>query len=169
MKVTYLKTLISVSIFFISIFSVQLVSAKVEVKFNQPEKFRDILVTGSTKNKSIEIVHKELNRLFEELSEGYLSEQQTLLIDVTDIDLAGDIEYMVGPNHEDIRIIRYSDNYRLSFNYEVKNEKGEIKLKGEKEIKNFVSEGIVNRLGNTNSVSHYERELKKWFKQIFSE
>ncbi len=149
----------------IGFFTSQSVIAKTEVKFSEPEKFRDVLVTGNSKARSLKLVNQDLNALFEQLSKDYISENETLSIEVTEIDLAGDIEPMVGPHHEDLRIIRDSDYYRLSFNFEVRNESGEIMQKGEKEIKNFVSQGISNRFSNDNTVSHFEKDLKKWFKE----
>ena len=148
----------------------QSAAAAVEVKFVEPEKFRDIELSGFSKKRSIEHVQKDLTKIFKEIAKDYVGEKEKLSIEVTNIDLAGYIDYMSGDANRDIRVVRNSDIYKLYFRFESKNESGDTTKQGEKKIREFLthkpSRLIKNSKGNT--VNYFEDDLKKWFKEEFA-
>ncbi|TQV87484.1 DUF3016 domain-containing protein [Aliikangiella coralliicola] len=170
MKLNHPKILLLITVVAMFIGFSQSAAAGVEVKFVEPDKFRDIDLSGFSKKRSIEHVQKDLTKLFQELAKDYVGEKENLSIEVTNIDLAGYIDYMRGDGNRDIRIVRNTDIYKLYFRFESKNEAGATTKQGEKKIREFLthrpSRLIKNSHGST--VNYFEDDIKKWFKEEFA-
>jgi hypothetical protein len=146
----------------------QSIAAKVELELVKPDGFRDIQINNMSKLRSAETVNKKMLDLFQRLAEKHLVGDQTLYIQVTDIDLAGDVEYMVGDQHKTLRIVKNNAPYRLVFKYHTKNKQGETLKKGESTIRNFTNVAALNnRLKHKDVVDHFEPDLEDWFKKEF--
>ena len=168
MKSTYSKILVTAGIVFVFLTVSQTAAAKVEIKLSNPEKFKDIEVTNQARKRSIDSLSKDMTRLFERLVKKHLSDDKNLLVELTEVDLAGRVEHMVGPNHEDLRIIRDNDSYRLSFNYKLMDKEGNAIRQGEAKLKSFLSRSPdMRRKLNRTTTDHFERELDRWFKTEF--
>ena len=145
-------------------------AANAEVKFIEPKKFHDVEVTGFNRNTGIEMVQKQLNEMINEVTSTVIPESETLLIEVTDIDLAGYMEYFFGPTNRDMRIVTDHDRYRLEFKYQLKTNSGEVKKEGAIHIKEF-----LYRLPREPKYSKYQLvnymrdDIEKWANQTFSQ
>ena len=138
-------------------------AANVELKFVEPKKFHDIDVSGMSKNSGIDTVHKQLNELILEVTAGVIDKSDTLVIEVTDMDLAGDMEYFFGPDRRDIRIVRDQERYRLEFSYQLKSSSGEIKKSGEIKIKEFLHHRpVINKSNRYQMISYMRDDIEKW-------
>ena len=170
MKISLIKSVVigTLTIALVGISSTAAASTT-EVKLLEPKRFRDIDASGLNKTRSIAILQKDLTRLFSEASDGLLEEGDILSVEVTDVDLAGYIDYFAGGSRDHIRIIKDSERYRLEFSYQVKDSKGVVKAEGEQKIKDFLSRAPSRlRVSNNQTVGYMEKELKKWMVQEFA-
>lgn len=144
----------------------QTVMADVKLEFVEPEKFRDIQVSGESRKRSITYIHKHLSLLFESIAKDYIDDTQHLTIKVTDLDLPGYIEPMYGNTNRDIRIVKDNDYYRLIFKFELKNQEGLVDKEGDEKIKGFLTSRHhqLSQRGNT-SVNYFKADINDWFKK----
>ncbi|WP_444994107.1 DUF3016 domain-containing protein [Aliikangiella sp. IMCC44359] len=161
MKINIFKSVILTGITLATLSLTPVVAAKVEVKLVEPKKFRDIEVTGKSTNKSIEDVHKSLTSLLEKLTEKLVSDSETLIVKVTELDLAGHMEWV--RSNRDMRIVRENDRYSIEFSYELKNVSGEVIKKGDAKIKEFLSSSPSRiKQHDSHLLGYMAKDLKKW-------
>ncbi|MDG1732283.1 MAG: DUF3016 domain-containing protein [Thalassotalea sp.] len=160
-----MNKLLLVPIILASMFIAQVQAATVEIEWFEPEHYRDIKVANGGKKAFQERVFKDLESYFIEFAAS-LPEKQVLKLKVTDIDLAGDIKYMVGPNNQTMRVI--SDLYfpRMKFSYQL-TEGVKVLQSGEENIKDM---GFNMSSAHHNRDSfYYEKEMiKDWFEDTFN-
>lgn len=141
-------------------------SADIEVKFIEPKKFRDVDLSGFNKSKSIETVKAQMQRLFNDVAEETIDKSNKLVIEVTNIDLAGRIDYFFGPDRRDIRVIKNNDFYRLEFNYRLEDKSGNVSKQGQAEIKEFLRHSPKKiRYGKYETVSYMRSDILDWMKK----
>lgn len=161
--------LIQIILVVLAVGNIQLVSAETQIAFVDGKKFIDYELTNTSRNKSLEILKKDFNKVFTKLSLKYLKEGQSISVGVTNLDLAGYIVFNTGPNNQDIRIVDNTSPVRLYFNYKVLAEDGSVVSKGEHKIKEFLYlSSSSNRLKRRGNLSHFIPLLDKWFKSEFS-
>lgn len=141
-------------------------SAGIEVKFIEPKKFRDIEMSGLSKKKSIEVVKTQMQKLFNDVATETLGDSENLIVEVTDIDLAGYMDYFFGPERRDMRIIRDTDRYRIEFNYRLMDKNGKLTKEGQAEIKEFLrQEPRKIRQSKFQTVSYMRDDIVDWVKK----
>mgnify|MGYP006088562409 CR=1 FL=1 len=162
-KSTSLYTLIISSLLCVTLLSSVANAADMKIKWTAPEDYQDI------KQDPVEVKSKFRIRLFKELEEHLvklaqqLPEQKTLMIEVTDLALAGEVPR--GTNS--MRII--SDRYppRIEFSYQVIKADKTVVSSGNENIrdKNFMmNQSLAYR---NDSFGHEKYMLDKWFKKTF--
>ncbi|WP_068546979.1 DUF3016 domain-containing protein [Thalassotalea crassostreae] len=141
-------------------------AAQVEVVWQSADNYRDIKSANEKTSKFQEKVFKELEQHFSELA-NKLDQKQTLKITVHDVDLAGDIRYMVGPNNETMRIVRDIDFPKMKFDYQLLDASKNSVKKGSADIKDMgFMTGIKKSLANDSF--HYEKNMiDDWFYSTF--
>ena len=142
-------------------FSVQ--AADVKVTWTEPSKYRDIYSGNQGKKRFRESTFKELEKHLLKLAKA-LPESQKLEIDVTDVDLAGDVN---SSSMRDIRVIKQIYFPRIKFSYQLINEEQAIIQSGDVNIKdmNFMM-GNSSRYRNK-SLGYEKKLLDDWFKDEF--
>jgi len=142
-------------------------NAEVKIKLIEGKKFSDYQITGNSRKKSLEVLQKDLTKLFSKQAAEYLDSSQNLEIDITNIDLPGIYHYAYGPTNKDIRIVDSLSPYKLYFNYRLLNASDELLKEGSHKIKDFFdSASVVRKNRNRGTVGYYETELIKWFKGL---
>jgi len=148
----------------ISFFAVNAVYAGTsEVTWTNPEKYRDINSGNEPKKPYQERVFKDFEKHFIAMA-SHLPQGHTLKVNVTDVDLAGDVNIS---GIERIRIIRDLYFPRLKFDYVLVDGSGsEVKMGGIN-LKDM-SFLMGNNLRYRNKSLGYEKKmLDKWFKSTF--
>ncbi|WDE10999.1 DUF3016 domain-containing protein [Thalassomonas haliotis] len=139
-------------------------AADSEVKWTEPEKYRDIRPGDENRKRFQERTFKELEKYFAKLA-AKLPEKQTLKIEVTDVDLAGDVRF---GSHRQIRIIKDIYSPRMAFSYQLLSADKTLLSSGEVNLKdlNFMhGRGIKHR----HEALNYEKNmLDDWFEETFS-
>lgn len=152
--------------FVVSTLSASFVSsaASVEVTWTNPEKYRDIRPGNESRKTFQEKVFSDLNEHFSKLANN-LAENYVLKIDVTDVDLAGDVNF--GSSNRP-RVI--SDLYfpRLKFTYKLVDETDKVIKAGGMNLKdmNFM---MHSNMRYRNENFGYEKQMiDKWFGRTFT-
>ncbi|PCI72949.1 MAG: hypothetical protein COB38_02615 [Gammaproteobacteria bacterium] len=142
---------------------------KAQVVLVDGKKFRDYELTNYSRSKSLQILEKDFNRVFTKLSSKYLKDGQSISISVTNLDLPGDLRFSVGPNHQDIRIVRDISPMKLYFNYKILAKDGSVVSVGEYKIKEFLHlSSHSKRLKHRGNLAYFMPLLEKWFKSEFT-
>ncbi len=139
--------------------------ASVTIAFIEGEKFTDYQISGKTRSKSLESLKKELAKLFESTTAKVLTEDHLLEVNVTNIDLAGNME------HDEIRVKRTTNFLKFDFNYRVIDNNGDTLLEGEHKIKEFTDKSLRSRniKVSRGNLGELKMPLKKWTKATFTD
>ncbi len=137
----------------------------VEITFSDPDSFTDIRSKRSSDESDYSWILVDLSKHLQKLVATYLNEGDHLTVTITDIDLAGNLEFWHAPG--DPRIIRdvYPPLIRLEF--KLIDQSGMVKAEGSRRLsdRNFL--GKIS--GNRTDPLRYEKELlKKWVKKELS-
>ena len=144
-------------------------SVKAKVVLVDGKKFRDYELANYSRSKSLQILEKDFSRVFTKLSSKYLKDGQSIAVSVTNLDLPGDLRFSVGPNHQDIRIVKDISPMKLIFDYKILVNDGSVVSEGEYKIKEFLHLSLHStRLKHRGNLAHFMPLLEKWFKSEFS-
>lgn len=143
-------------------------AAEVEIEWFEPEHYRDVKPSSGSKSAFQKRVFRELTEHFSELA-AKLPENQTLKIKVTDVDLAGDIRYMVGPNNLTLRVVENIYFPRMEFSYQLLDSTQQVLKSGDENIKDMAfNSGIHTR--RSNDSYYYEKQLlSDWYHDSFEQ
>ena len=144
-------------------------AAGVQVELVEPKKFSDILLSGQSKKNSIKTIQKQFNIMLADIAKEVIDETDNLKIEITNIDLAGDIEYFYGSQNREMRVLKDPEHYRIEFKYELKSSDGKVKFSGEAKIKEFVHHNPRKFKNYKYSHIGYMREdVESWLKKTFA-
>ncbi|WP_394176558.1 DUF3016 domain-containing protein [Thalassotalea litorea] len=151
-----------VSVLSLSLASTMSHAGTVETEWVEPEKFTDVKPANGTRAKFRETTFNQLEKHFQKRADE-LPEDQVLKLSFTDVDLAGDVKYMVGPNNNNYRVIEDLYRPRLAFTYELIDGDKNVLKSGEEDIKDM---NFMNRVRNNRSSDSYVYEknlFDDWF------
>ena len=142
-----------------------LLAGTVEVKWTDPDSYRDIR-SGTQHPKhfrknTFNVLEKHLAKLADKLPQG-----QILKIDVTDVDLAGEIFY--GNSHQ-LRVVKEANFPRMVFSYQLINADKTLATSGAADIKDMNFLQFNSPAYRNKALGNEKRLLDDWFKETFSE
>jgi hypothetical protein len=138
-------------------------AAEVEVKWSNPEKYTDIDAGEEHRKNFRERTFKSFEKHFAKLAAS-LPENQKLILDITNVDLAGDVRHG-GMNR--IRVVKDIFIPRMKFTYQLLNADNSV-VKSEDVALKDMSFLMHNGLKYRSQSLGYEKEmLDDWFKKTF--
>jgi hypothetical protein len=138
-------------------------AADAEVTWTNSDKYRDIRSGFDNRKRFKERTFTSFEQHFSVLAEK-LPQGLLLKIDVTDIDLAGDVRF---DSNRQIRVVKDIYFPRLKFSYELLNVDKSLVTSGDINLKDM-SFMLNNNLRYRNKALGYEkRMLDNWFKNTF--
>lgn len=137
-------------------------SATVEVRFVEPAKYSD--VRNNFGFDRSEDVLKDIQQHFRELGDKELPGKD-LLIEVTDVDLAGSIE-PVGRNMEMLRVMRSTGRPAIRLRY-VLRENGRDLRSAEVRLSDLSYQDGMNRYSSSDPIRYEKRMMDDWFRREF--
>lgn len=141
-------------------------AADVEVKWIKPDKFRDVRASNNESRKRfLERTIKQFETHFAKMAEE-LPANQTLKIEVTDVDLAGDVNY---GGIDRIRIVKDIYFPRIEFSYELVNADQSSVISGEETLKDMSFLRGNNLKYRNDSLGYEKKLLDEWFKATFTD
>jgi hypothetical protein len=145
--------------------------AEVEIEWEKPEKYSDVRPSNESRKRFREATFQHINEYMNKLALA-LPENQTLLMKVSDLDLAGQVwpASFVGFGHSasDVRIIKNIDIPRISFSYQLVDESGEVVQQAEVKLKDMTFLDRSNRFFKSESLRYEKNMLQRWFNKEFS-
>lgn len=138
-------------------------AASSEVIWTDYESYRDINPGNSGRKQFRERTFKALEQHFAKLA-ATLPAEQTLKIDVTDVDLAGDTN-AGGINR--MRIIKHIYSPRMNFSYQVLDADGKVIQSDEVVLKDMNFMSGSNLKYRNESLGYEKKMLDDWFKETF--
>lgn len=142
-------------------------AATLQLEWQNPDNFRDIRATNGAQQKFQEQVMSELQAQFQAETDA-LPADQTLVITVEDVDLAGEIEYFHAGYPFGLRVIRRVDSPSLMLSYELRDASDRLLSSGADRVRH-----LGFRLDNLRQLDRsplkYEKEMiSNWYRETFS-
>lgn len=135
----------------------------VNVKFVEPDKFADSGNGQFDKPVNLKVIEQHL----QQLGQRYLADGQTLQVEVTDVDLAGEKR----PSRragEEIRIVRgRADWPRIELRYALE-AGGQTLKRGEAKLADLNYTGHIANYGTRDPLRYEKQMLDGWFKATFA-
>ncbi|KGJ87876.1 DUF3016 domain-containing protein [Thalassotalea sp. ND16A] len=153
-------------LFTTAMFNAPALAGQAEIDWVKPDSFTDIRQANESKSNFQKRVFKEFDKHFMALA-AKLPEGQTLKVSVTNLDLAGDVRYMVGPNNATIRIV--DDLYfpKMKFDYQLFAADNSVISSNKVDIKDMGFNHGIRRSSSSNAF-HYEKNMiDDWFYDTF--
>ena len=134
--------------------------SRVTVAFVQPEKFTDCK-RSSWGDTSPELLN-DLQQFMETTGGHYVPDGLHLEIKVTDVDLAGEFEPQLGPQFDEVRIVKAIYPPRITLQYRVTDAKGAVVASGQREITDLAYQ--MRTAWPQDDYLRYEKDmLRDWF------
>ncbi|MCA6216503.1 DUF3016 domain-containing protein [Ideonella sp. B7] len=134
-------------------------AGSVTVHFLPAEKYSDVHVDGDP---AVQLF-KPLTQSLEQLAQR-LPADQTLSIDVSDIDLAGDWR-PVGPQGQWMRVLSSATWPRLTLRYRLSDASGQVLRSGETTLKDMDYQSPPDLFSNSDPLRYEKRLLRDWFER----
>ena len=140
--------------------------ADVRVSFTAPETYVDAGLLREDGARAREVTLRTIREELMRLGERYLAPNQTLEVEVLDIDLAGEFEWWHGPY--DIRFLRSYTWPKIKLRFAL-TDGGETIRSGEETITDLSYQMNVIAATRSGEVMPYEKEmLARWFRSRFA-
>jgi hypothetical protein len=137
------------------------------VNYIHPENFSDASDRSFAGAASPRVL-AELTSIFQDLVKKYLAADEQLVIDVTDVDLAG--YFVPAPRGGDwIRVMRESDWPRMSLRYTLRRDTA-VESQGEARLSdmNYLQNSTMRGTSGGESLFYERRMLDGWFNKTFA-
>ena len=139
-------------------------AAEVEVNWLKPEKYTDVKAGQGHRKRFKERTFKAFEQHFKTLAKA-LPEQQKLVVNVTNVDLAGDVNF----NIKRIRVVKDIFIPRMAFNYQLLDAEGAVIKSEEVSLKDMGFLMHNPSLRYRSKPLLYEKAmLDKWFNKTFT-
>jgi hypothetical protein len=141
-------------------------AANVVVEWKNPEHFRDVRATNEGRTRFRDRVLADLEKAFQE-SAASLPADQTLHLTVTDVDLAGDVEFF-HPNYPwGLRVMRRVDAPSMDLSFELRDANDKVLQSGEARLSDR-SYNLRTAVPVDRSPLRYERNMiRTWVRETF--
>lgn len=146
----------------VSTLSLSAFAGESKVSWQEPDKFSDIRPGNENKAAFQQRLMSDFDAIFADLAKK-LPDGYQLEIDVSDLDLAGDVNAGHSMASRDIRIVKDIYSPSMSFSYRLKNTKSELISSGQEQLRDM---GFMSKTRPTLSNSAFpyeERMLRDWF------
>lgn len=137
-------------------------AGEVKVEWQEPEKFTDVRPANDSRKAYRERVLHKFDGFFQDMA-AKLPEGYQWQVTVTDIDLAGDIDYFATGSGQALRIIRDIYSPAIKFNYMLRDKHGEEVASGEEKLRDMGFMQALNSVNNTDEFRYEQKMLQNWF------
>lgn len=141
---------------------------RISVAWVSPKEFTDVKESNFSSKKYRKYVFNQLEKHLDELSRD-LPEGQNIRFEVTNLDLAGRIEFAnmlgFGTGVQDVRVMRDIDIPRIKFSYQLKDNNGEIISADEVNLKDMSYLRNASTLRRDRPFYYEKKMLSRWFKK----
>lgn len=131
-------------------------AAEAKVQWQDFKTYRDVTPANQTRKSFHQHVAKSLEKHIAKQAKK-LPKDQTLKLTVTDVDLAGDVDFGM----QEVRVVKSIFYPRIKFDYQVLDKQGNPLSQGKADLKDM---RFLDRIGSTRSESfkHEKRLITDW-------
>lgn len=145
-------------------------AAGLDLKWQEPEKFQDIEASNLASQKQFQQrVLDELGNDIQNAANKYLPADYHLEMTVTDMDLAGDVEYFFTRFPTGIRVMRDLYFPSIAFNYALTDGEGTVLKTGNENIKDMGYQYSGVRMVKQAPLGYEKRMIDDWFRDTFGD
>jgi hypothetical protein len=137
-------------------------AGEVNVQWQDPEKFSDIRPTNDSRSSYRERVMQKFSGFFQDMA-TQLPDGYQWQVTVTDIDLAGEVDYFATGAGNALRVVKDIYSPAIKFTYVLRDKHGEEVISADEKLRDM---GFMYSLRNTrvNEEFHHEKQmLQDWF------
>ena len=140
-----------------------LAAGKVEISFVEPDKFADAGRSTLDRERTLKTLGDYMQGLGTELPDG-----QTLRVEVTDLDLAGNVEPFGWRSSSEVRVMRgRADWPHMNLRYKLLAEGREVKT-GEAQLADIsYMYSLRGRDNKQDALAYEKRMVRRWFDETF--
>lgn len=149
---------------FMSVLSSTAFAGESKVTWGDFSKFSDVVESQESRQYFQERVVREFGNVFKRYSELYLPEGYQLEVNVTDLDLAGDVRPMMVQGGM-LRVVTRIYWPRMNFDYVLKNTQNEVVTTGKAAITDMDFLERIRMPSGRTGFDYEEKMLHDWFKQ----
>ncbi|MEO9510458.1 MAG: DUF3016 domain-containing protein [Nonlabens ulvanivorans] len=136
-------------------------AGEAEITWTDPDKYTDVRSGNENRQRFKDRIFKGFEKHFAKLTEQ-LPEGKLLKVNVTNVDLAGDVRFS---SMQDVRIVKDIYIPRFVFSYELLDADKTVAASGDVDLKDM---GFMTSSSRASGELYYEkRMLNKWFKNTF--
>ncbi|MER2494332.1 DUF3016 domain-containing protein [Catenovulum sediminis] len=140
-------------------------AGSVEVTWSDPDEYTDIKPSSMHSRKSFqEHTFAQFEKYLNWLAEKKLPKDYVLKLTVTDLDLAGHV-WWYGSSMEDVRIIKAPYIPRMSFGYQLLDDKKQVVKSGEEKLKHMSMSQHTILPVNMDNFKFEFNMLHRWFER----
>lgn len=139
-------------------------AGEAKLTWQEPDQYTDIREGNESRDAFREKLFSDFELIFADLAKR-LPEGTLLEVTVTDLDLAGEVNFMHRLAWRDIRVLKDIYFPRMSISYTLKDRDQRLLLSGREDIKDMGFLSSWGRFGMTR-FSFEERMLRSWFKKM---
>lgn len=133
------------------------------VVWSQTDTYRDVEAVDEVQSRFEQRVFKQISAFFGEAAKSKLTDEETLYIEVTNLDLAGDVRFRPGVTRE-LRILDDLTPPRITFSYKMM--KGEQVLKqGDEKLSDINYLNSVIGPARDRPFAYENQLIKNWVKK----
>ncbi|MBN1830623.1 MAG: DUF3016 domain-containing protein [Deltaproteobacteria bacterium] len=132
------------------------------------KRYSDIEVANGAQKPFEERVVRNLTEFFRTAAKEYLPVDQILYVRITDLDLAGDVDYFFMPYEDPVRVVKEMYFPSIEFSYELRDAQNQVIKSGSEHIRDteFLFTGIKSLKDDP---FYYEKQLiDNWFRNTFN-
>jgi hypothetical protein len=139
-------------------------SATLELNWQEMDKFTDVRAANDSRSRFQDRVRRNFEKFFQEMATE-LPEGYTWQVTITDIDLAGEVDYFVTDTGQAIRVIKEIHSPAVRFNHLLRDQYGEQVVGGEERLRDMAFMSRMTPRNNTPEFSFERDMLQDWFNQ----
>lgn len=139
-------------------------AGEVTVKWQQPENFSDIRPANDTRKSYRERVMQKFTGFFQDMA-AQMPEGYQWQVTVTDIDLAGEVDYFAGGAGNALRIVKDIYSPAINFTYVLRDKHGEEVSSAEEKLRDMSFMFSLRSTSMNEEFHHEQKMLQDWFSQ----
>ena len=133
-----------------------------KISWQEPDKFTDIRPGNENRDAFQKRLMSDFETMFADLAKKLPDECQ-LEVNITDIDLTGDVNAGYSMASRDIRIVKDLYSPSMRFTYTLKNQKGDLLASGNEQLRDMGFMAKSKSLVSNSGFPYEERMLRDWF------
>lgn len=142
-------------------------TAKVEVVFEKPDTFADVKDSTMGSERDRTAILGMMEEFLVETAPRTLASDQTLVVTITNVDMAGEFEPWHGPQFDNVRIVKDIYPPRISLSFKLTDAAGVVVKEGKRELRDMSFMLTSSPFFAQDSLRYEKSMLNDWLRMDF--